>query len=76
MPTATQLPNPRQIIREPQLLQKIGVCGQTLRRWEAAGVFPARIKLSPAGGFTGAIGWDLGEVDDWLAERRASRTVS
>jgi predicted DNA-binding transcriptional regulator AlpA len=45
----------------------------TIRRWEAAGTFPKRIKVSSRGGDYGAVAWDADEVDEFIAERRAAR---
>lgn len=35
------------LIRLPEVLAMIGVSDSTLRRWERAGTFPARLRVGP-----------------------------
>ena len=50
----------------------VGLSNQTLKRMERAGKFPRRFIINP-GGYRP--GHDLREVEEWLAERLASRSA-
>jgi predicted DNA-binding transcriptional regulator AlpA len=65
---------PRRFLRKQQVLDRTGFKhGATLQRLEAAGLFPKRVQLSPAGGKFGPVGWDEEEIEHYQAERLASR---
>jgi predicted DNA-binding transcriptional regulator AlpA len=74
-PKSKGLLSARRIVRGPDILQRTGVSGMTLRRWEAQGLFPKRFKLSAASGRYGACGWDEDEIDAWFVGRGISRDV-
>jgi predicted DNA-binding transcriptional regulator AlpA len=69
-------PTPRRLIREPDLLRLVGFATSTIRRWEAEGLFPRRIKVSPHAGPYGGVAWDSDEVERWIAERVDARQVA
>lgn len=52
------------IIRRVQLVEKLGLSLTTIWRLEKRGDFPSRIRLS-----INAVGYDLAEIDRWLATR-------
>lgn len=52
------------ILRRPEVEQKTGLASSSIDRLEAAGNFPARVRISQ-----GAVGWMSNEVDDWIASR-------
>lgn len=66
----------RRIYRARLTSQIVGLCDMQLRRMEAAGVFPKRVKLNPNGGKRGATGHYCDEVDKWLDERKRSREAA
>ena len=51
-------------LNERQMTSLIGVHRATLRRWEAAGIFPKRKKLGP-----GRIGWSEDAYKKWAQTR-------
>jgi prophage regulatory protein len=61
----------RRVIRLPAVIAKTGLSRCTIWRLEKAGDFPMHFELSP-----NAVGWDLGEVDGWIAERAAQRETA
>lgn len=65
MHTITSSAPPRRILRQPAVIERVGVHPTTLFRWERAGLFPNRILLGP-----NSVGWYADEVDDWLAARK------
>jgi predicted DNA-binding transcriptional regulator AlpA len=44
-------------VREPELLERLGVCSVTLRNWERKGLWPPRVKIGPR-----AVAWSLAAV--------------
>ena len=58
------------ILREPEVLKRVPYSSMQIRRLEAAGVFPRRVKLSPSGT---AVGWIESEIDTYIEERVAER---
>jgi prophage regulatory protein len=56
---------PRRILRQPVVVERIGVNATTLYRWELKGLFPRRVLLGP-----NSIGWYSDEVEGWLAGRQ------
>ncbi len=74
MKTSTNvIPTARRVMRLPETTRVAGACDMTLRRWEAAGSFPKRFKLSPDSGAFGAVAHDYDEVQEWRKARLASR---
>jgi prophage regulatory protein len=64
------------IIREKELLTMLGKKNgggrTTIWRWEQAGIFPRRRKLSGR-----SVGWLLSEVEEWMRTRpHAEKKVS
>ena len=53
------------MLRQPEVLARIGVSWMTLRRWEDAGLFPRRIKLGP-----NSVAWRECDIDEWCASRK------
>ncbi len=58
------------ILRQPEVVERVGYSPMHLRRLEAAGVFPRRVKLSPGGT---AVGWVEDEIEAYLEARVAER---
>lgn len=57
------------IIRKAEASTLSGLSERTIDRREAAGDFPARLKLSP-----GTVGWRLHEILEWVATRPTATT--
>ena len=57
-----------QILRQKQVLDKVGYSPMHLWRLEKAGRFPRRVKLGP-----NSVVWLASEVDEWIAARVAER---
>ncbi len=72
-PVTDLTPAARRVMRLPETTRVAGACDMTLRRWEEAGTFPRRFKLSPNSGPFGAVAHDYDEVQEWRKERLASR---
>lgn len=60
------------ILRVSDTESKTGYCDRQLREMEAQGLFPKRFSLNPNGKGR-AVGHLESEVDEWIAERAASR---
>lgn len=60
------------ILRPAETEAKVGLCDRQLRDLEAEGQFPKRFPLNPSGKGR-AVGHLESEVDQWIAERAASR---
>lgn len=56
----------RRTIRRHQLREMVPLADSTIYEMERRGEFPRRFALSPR-----CVVWDLGEVEEWLAARRA-----
>jgi len=54
-------------LRQPEVLQRIGVSWVTILRWEKQGLFPRRRKIGPR-----LVAWLASEVELWIADREAS----
>ena len=54
-------------LRQPEVLQRIGVSWVTILRWEKQGLFPRRRKIGPR-----LVAWLASEVDQWVADRDVS----
>ena len=61
------------IIRKTEIEHRTGYTERTLRDLEAAGSFPRRFLINPAGR---SVGWLEYEVDVWIEQRAASRVVA
>ena len=59
-------PTPLRFIRQPEVLDRIGVAWITIVRWEEAGLFPKRRKLGER-----VVGWVESEIDEWCAGKAA-----
>jgi prophage regulatory protein len=55
-------------IRQPELLERVGLCAETVRRLELKNEFPRRIKLTPR-----SCAWLESEVDAWLENQLTNR---
>jgi prophage regulatory protein len=55
------------VLSQQAVLDRVPVSRTTLWRMERAGGFPRRIQIS-----ANRIGWLEADVDEWLAERKAS----
>ena len=74
MPLQTpQRNHPVRIIRIAETRKRVGISAMQLMRMEAAGIFPKRVKLSPAGGKYGSAGHFEDEVEAFIESRRAAR---
>ena len=71
MKTNTALPTGDGFIRQPELLELIGLSPSTLLRLEQRGDFPHRIKLDQR-----SVGWSIVEVQRWMDERKNGRPLS
>jgi predicted DNA-binding transcriptional regulator AlpA len=60
------------VLRPSETAAKVGVCDRQLRDLEAQGLFPKRFALNPSGKGR-AVGHLESEVDQWIADRAASR---
>jgi len=58
---------PDRYLREPEVLERVGVSWSTLRRWERDGRFPQRHKIGPR-----IIAWPESEINNWMAANAAS----
>ncbi len=58
-------PPKSRMLRQPEVLARIGVSWMTLRRWEDAGLFPRRVKLGP-----NSVAWYESDIDEWCASRK------
>ena len=61
--------NQDRFIRGHEVRQMVGLCDMHLRRLEAAGKFPKRVKIAPDSGPRGAVGWSYRAVQEWLQAR-------
>ena len=57
----------KRTIRRRQLREMVPLADSTIYEMEQRGEFPRRFALSPR-----CVVWDLGEVEAWLASRRAA----
>lgn len=55
----------RVIINRRQLLRKVPMSDRTIFEMEKRGEFPQRFSITSR-----MVGWDLQEVDDWIARQR------
>lgn len=65
---ANGIEKPDQIVRPAQAARELGVTVRTIYRWEAAGLFPRRVKIGP-----GASGFLRSELDAHRAALVAQR---
>ena len=61
------------VLRVKATEDRTGYCDRQLRELEAQDLFPKRFQLNPSGNGR-AVGHLESEVDQWIAERAASRT--
>ena len=61
---------PMKMLRQQEVVDRVGYSPMHLRRLEARGVFPRRVKLSPGGV---AVGWVEAEIEAYLEGRVAER---
>lgn len=61
------------ILRKPDVEEITGLTERSIRDLEAAGDFPPRILINPKGR---SVGWLASEVQIWLEQRSASRSVT
>ena len=57
-------------LRQPEVLQRIGVSWVTILRWEKQGLFPRRRKIGPR-----LVAWLESDIDHWVADRGTSVQV-
>jgi prophage regulatory protein len=55
-------------IRQAELLKRVGLCAETVRRLELKNEFPRRVKLTPR-----SCAWLESEVDAWLENQLTNR---
>lgn len=55
---------PTRFLRERDVVDRIGVTGTTLYRWERDGKFPKRRKIGKQ-----AVAWVEAEIEDWCVNR-------
>jgi len=60
------------IIRTRECCDMVQFTNQHLRRLEEVGKFPPRFRLAEGSGKTGACGWKLSVIQDWIDERAAT----
>lgn len=58
---------PTRFLRQPEVLERIGVSWVTILRWEKQGLFPQRRKIGPR-----LVAWLESEIDQWIADRATS----
>jgi prophage regulatory protein len=61
-------PEPEKILREPDVIDRVGLSRATLRRHEKAGNFPMRVTLG-----ANSVGWLESEIKQYIATRAAKR---
>lgn len=59
---------PSSLIRSTELARLIPYSGNHIRRLEAAGQFPKRVRIG-----ANRVGWVRAEVEQWLADRIGGR---
>lgn len=67
-------PNPNHrtmMLRRAELCRQVGLHPSTIFRMCRRGTFPAPLRIGAR-----AVAWRLGDVEDWLAERATTRTVT
>ena len=52
------------VLRTADVIRRLSISRETLRRWRAAGHFPEPRRLGP-----GSLAWDAREIDEWLKTR-------
>ena len=63
------------ILRPAETVAKVGICDRQLRDMERDGTFPKRFSINPNGKGR-AVGHIEAEIDNWIAERAASREAA
>ena len=59
---------PSRLIRQPTVVQRVGLSPTTIWRERRAGRFPAPVRISP-----GAVAWLESDIDVWIAERAEAK---
>jgi len=59
------------LISEPEVISMVCFSSMQIRRKEADGTFPKRIKLSE--GRYGKVVWSLNEINEWIESRKDAR---
>ncbi|MGH7037065.1 MAG: helix-turn-helix transcriptional regulator [Stellaceae bacterium] len=59
------------ILRQRQVIEKVGYSPMHIWRLEKAGRFPHRVKLGP-----NSVGWVAEEIDAWIEARIAERDAA
>ena len=52
------------LLRTNDVLHKLNISRETLRRWRVAGIFPEPKRLGP-----GTLAWDPGDIENWIKTR-------
>jgi prophage regulatory protein len=55
------------LIRRPEVVRLVGLSYSTVYRLERAGQFPSRRRIAQ-----NCVGWDLAEIEAWIASRPTS----
>lgn len=55
--------SPDRYLRQPEVLERVGVSWMTLLRWERQGRFPKRCKIGPR-----VVAWRESQVEAWFAD--------
>jgi prophage regulatory protein len=63
---------PVRLIRLPEVLHLTGLSRTHIYRLEAAGQFPARVKLGAAASPSSGTAWVESDVQQWIADRIAA----
>ena len=53
-----------QLLKSAEVVERVGIGHQTLRRWVRAGKFPAPIQIGPR-----RIAWLIEDIEEWLDSR-------
>ncbi|KHK93557.1 helix-turn-helix transcriptional regulator [Novosphingobium malaysiense] len=62
--------NSNRYLRQPEVLERVGVSWMTLLRWEKQGRFPRRRKIGPR-----IVAWPEAEIVEWCASREIAPAV-
>jgi prophage regulatory protein len=66
-PSGDDRPSPDRYLRQPEVLERVGVSWMTLLRWERLGRFPKRCKIGPR-----VVAWRESDIDKWFANTSAA----
>jgi prophage regulatory protein len=65
-PSSGDAPGRLRFLREPEVLNRVGVTWITILRWEQEGTFPPRRKIGKR-----VVAWVEAEIDEWCAGKAA-----